>query len=149
MESKRKSNFIASNIRAASVASALSRRSSAWAASAERESAAVFASGCARESLVAASTQFKFDEAISIHITCDSQQEIDELWQQLTVDGGAEGPCGWLKDKYGLSWQIDSRALHEMMISPDQEGATRATNAMLGMKKLDVQVLQDAFDGRA
>jgi predicted 3-demethylubiquinone-9 3-methyltransferase (glyoxalase superfamily) len=93
--------------------------------------------------------QFTFDEAISIHITCDSQQEIDELWQQLTVDGGAEGPCGWLKDKYGLSWQIDSRALHEMITSPDQEGATRAANAMLGMKKLDVQALQDAFDGQA
>jgi predicted 3-demethylubiquinone-9 3-methyltransferase (glyoxalase superfamily) len=93
--------------------------------------------------------EFKFNEAISIHITCDSQQEIDELWQQLTADGGEEGPCGWLKDKYGLSWQIDSRALHEMIISPDHEGATRAIKAMLGMKKLDVQALQDAFDGKA
>jgi len=93
--------------------------------------------------------QFKFDEAISIHITCDSQQEIDELSQQLTADGGEEGPCGWLKDKYGLSWQIDSRALHEMIISPDQEGATRAIKAMLGMKKLDVRALQDAFNGQA
>jgi len=93
--------------------------------------------------------EFKFNEAISIHITCDSQQEIDELSQQLTADGGEEGPCGWVKDKYGLSWQIDSRALHEMITSPDQEGATRAINAMLGMKKLDVQALQDAFDGRA
>src|SRR2546430_3441673 len=93
--------------------------------------------------------EFKFDEAISIHITCDSQQEIDELWQQLTADGGEEGPCGWLKDKYGLSWQIDSRALHEMITSADQEAAARATKAMFGMKKLDVQALQDAFDGRA
>jgi predicted 3-demethylubiquinone-9 3-methyltransferase (glyoxalase superfamily) len=93
--------------------------------------------------------EFKFNEAISIHVTCDSQQEIDELSQRLTVDGGEEGPCGWVKDKYGLSWQIDSRALHEMITSPDQEGATRAINAMLGMKKLDVQALQDAFDGRA
>jgi predicted 3-demethylubiquinone-9 3-methyltransferase (glyoxalase superfamily) len=93
--------------------------------------------------------EFKFGEAISIHITCDSQQEIDELSQRLTVDGGEEGPCGWVKDKYGLSWQIDSRALHEMITSPDQEGATRAIKAMLGMKKLDVQALQDAFDGQA
>jgi len=92
--------------------------------------------------------QFTFDEAISIHVTCDSQQEIDDLWAKLTADGGAEGPCGWLKDKYGLSWQIDSRALHEMIMSPDQEGAARATRAMLGMKKLDIQALQDAFDGR-
>jgi predicted 3-demethylubiquinone-9 3-methyltransferase (glyoxalase superfamily) len=93
--------------------------------------------------------QFKFDEAISIHITCDSQQEIDELSQRLTGDGGEQGPCGWLKDRYGLSWQIDSRALHEMITSPDQEGAARAIEAMLGMKKLDVQALQDAFDGQA
>ena len=92
--------------------------------------------------------EFKFNEAISIHITCDSQQEIDELSQRLTADGGEEGPCGWVKDKYGLSWQIDSRALHEMITSPDQEGATRAIKAMLGMKKLDVQALQDAFDGQ-
>ena len=91
--------------------------------------------------------EFKFNEAISVHITCDSQQEIDELSQQLTADGGEEGPCGWVKDKYGLSWQIDSRALHEMITSPDQEGAARAIKAMLGMKKLDVRALQDAFNG--
>jgi predicted 3-demethylubiquinone-9 3-methyltransferase (glyoxalase superfamily) len=95
-----------------------------------------------------AGPEFTFDEAISIHITCDTQQEIDELWAKLTADGGAEGPCGWLKDKYGLSWQIDSRALHEMITSPDQEVAARATQAMFGMKKLDVQALQDAFDGK-
>jgi predicted 3-demethylubiquinone-9 3-methyltransferase (glyoxalase superfamily) len=93
--------------------------------------------------------EFKFNEAISVHITCDSQQEIDELSQQLTADGGEEGPCGWVKDKYGLSWQIDSRALHEMITSPDQEGAARAIKAMLGMKKLDVRALQDAFVGQA
>jgi predicted 3-demethylubiquinone-9 3-methyltransferase (glyoxalase superfamily) len=93
--------------------------------------------------------EFKFNEAISVHITCDSQQEIDQLSQQLTADGGEEGPCGWVKDKYGLSWQIDSRALHEMITSPDQEGAARAIKAMLGMKKLDVRALQDAFSGQA
>jgi predicted 3-demethylubiquinone-9 3-methyltransferase (glyoxalase superfamily) len=93
--------------------------------------------------------EFKFDEAVSIHLTCDSQEEIDQLWDKLTADGGKEGPCGWLTDKYGLSWQIDSRALHQMIKSPDQQGAARATRAMLGMRKLDVQALQDAFDGKA
>ena len=93
--------------------------------------------------------QFTFDEAVSVHVTCDSQEEIDELWSALTADGGEEGPCGWLKDKYGLSWQIDSRALHEMIVSPDQEAAARATKAMFTMKKLDVQALQDAFDGKS
>ena len=92
--------------------------------------------------------EFTFDEAISIHVTCDSQQEIDELWDKLTADGGKDGPCGWLTDKYGLSWQIDSRALHEMITSPDLEGAARATKAMFGMRKLDVQALQEAFDGK-
>ena len=74
---------------------------------------------------------------------------LDELWSALTADGGEEGPCGWLKDKYGLSWQIDSRALHEMIVSPDQEAAARATKAMFTMRKLDVQALQDAFDGKS
>ncbi|MGH3629961.1 MAG: VOC family protein [Sciscionella sp.] len=91
--------------------------------------------------------QFTFDEAISMHLTCDSQEEIDELCEKLTGDGGEQGPCGWCKDKYGLSWQVDSRALHEMIASPNRAGAARATRAMLGMKKLDVQALQDAFDG--
>ncbi|GEL17397.1 VOC family protein [Pseudonocardia asaccharolytica] len=93
--------------------------------------------------------EFTFDEAISVHLTCDSQEEIDELWARLTADGGAEGPCGWLKDKYGLSWQIDSRVLHEMLVSDDQEAAARATRAMLGMRKLDIQALREAYDGTA
>jgi predicted 3-demethylubiquinone-9 3-methyltransferase (glyoxalase superfamily) len=93
--------------------------------------------------------QFTFDEAISIHVICDSQEEIDHLWERLTADGGEEGPCGWLKDKYGLSWQIDSRALFDMITSSDQEAAARATKAMLSMKKLDVQALQDAYDGKS
>lgn len=91
--------------------------------------------------------QFTFDEAISIHLTCDSQEEIDELWEKLTADGGEEGPCGWLKDRYGLSWQVDSRELHEMITGPDQAAAARATKAMLGMKKMDVQALRDAYAG--
>ncbi|MBO0828547.1 MAG: VOC family protein [Streptosporangiales bacterium] len=90
--------------------------------------------------------QFTFDEAISIHLTCDSQEEIDELWEKLTA-GGEEGPCGWLKDRYGLSWQVDSRELHEMISGADKEAAARATKAMLQMKKLDVQALRDAYAG--
>lgn len=93
--------------------------------------------------------QFKFDQAVSIHITCESQAEIDELWGRLTADGGEEGPCGWLKDRFGLSWQIDSRALHEMIAARDRDAAARAMSAMLTMKKLDEQALKDAFDGRA
>jgi predicted 3-demethylubiquinone-9 3-methyltransferase (glyoxalase superfamily) len=90
---------------------------------------------------------FDFSEAVSFVVNCQSQAEVDSLWQKLSA-GGRPGRCGWLKDKYGLSWQIDSRALHEMITSPDQEGAARATRAMLGMKKLDIQALQDAFDGQ-
>lgn len=90
--------------------------------------------------------QFTFTEAVSVHLICDSQEEIDELWEKLTADG-EEGPCGWLKDKYGLSWQIDSRELLEMLESDDQEAAARATKAMYGMKKLDVQALREAYAG--
>ncbi len=92
--------------------------------------------------------QFTFSEATSIHLQCDSQEEIDRLWEALTADGGEEGPCGWLKDKYGLSWQVDSSELMTMLQDADQEAATRATQAMFQMKKLDVQALRDAFEGR-
>ncbi|HEX6446107.1 MAG TPA: VOC family protein [Streptosporangiales bacterium] len=91
--------------------------------------------------------EFKFSEAVSVHLLCDSQEEIDELWEKLTADGGEEGPCGWLKDRYGLSWQIDSRELIEMITGPDQEAAARATKALYGMKKLDIQALRDAYAG--
>lgn len=91
--------------------------------------------------------QFTFGGAISIHVTCDTQEEIDELWEALTADGGKAGRCGWLTDKFGLTWQVDSRALLEMITSPERESAARATTAMLGMDKLDVSALQEAFDG--
>src|SRR4051812_13294572 len=91
--------------------------------------------------------EFKFNEAVSVHVMCDSQEEIDELWEKLTADGGEEGPCGWLKDKYGLSWQIDSRELIEMITGPDEAAAARATKALYAMKKLDVQALRDAYAG--
>lgn len=89
---------------------------------------------------------FPFTEAASVHVLCRSQDEIDRLWTALT-DGGSESQCGWLKDRYGLSWQIDSSDLHDMITSDDTAAAARATTAMLTMKKLDVAELRKAFDG--
>jgi len=90
--------------------------------------------------------QFKFDEAISLEVACDSQSEIDYYWQKLT-EGGEEGPCGWLKDKYGLSRQITPVALSEMLCDPDPEKIQRVTNTFLQMKKLDLAELERAFAG--
>jgi predicted 3-demethylubiquinone-9 3-methyltransferase (glyoxalase superfamily) len=89
-----------------------------------------------------------FNHSISFLVHCDDQAEVDRYWEKLTTDGGAPEPCGWLRDKYGVSWQISSRALHDMMISPDRAAATRAIAAMMKMHKLDIDALQRAFDGR-
>ena len=94
-----------------------------------------------------AGPQFKFNEAISFLVSCHSQAEVDELWEKLTADGGEEGNCGWLKDKYGLSWQIIPTALNEMLSDPDPEKAGRAMQAMLKMNKIDIQGLKQAYDG--
>lgn len=91
--------------------------------------------------------EFSFTEAISLYVDCADQEEVDRLWNALTADGGQEGPCGWLKDRYGLSWQIVPRTLTELIRDPDQEKSSRAMKAMLEMKKLDVQALQKAYDG--
>jgi predicted 3-demethylubiquinone-9 3-methyltransferase (glyoxalase superfamily) len=88
--------------------------------------------------------EFRFNEAISLQVDCEDQAEVDRLWSRLS-DGGEEGPCGWLKDKYGLSWQIVPRRLMELMGDPDQEKAQRVTQAMLGMKKIEIQGLEDAY----
>jgi len=88
---------------------------------------------------------FKFTEAISLLVTCDSQQEIDELWGRLSA-GGEEGQCGWLKDKFGLSWQIIPKQMGDLLGSPIREKALAATNAMLKMKKIVIADLQRAFD---
>jgi predicted 3-demethylubiquinone-9 3-methyltransferase (glyoxalase superfamily) len=85
----------------------------------------------------------KFTEAISLFVSCKTQEEVDALWAKLT-EGGEEGPCGWLKDKYGLSWQIVPTRLMELMGDPDRARAARVTQAMLKMKKIDVDVLQQA-----
>jgi predicted 3-demethylubiquinone-9 3-methyltransferase (glyoxalase superfamily) len=90
---------------------------------------------------------FKFTEAISFFVGCETQPEIDELWTKLTADGGAPGQCGWLKDKFGLSWQIVPNALGRLLGDKDQAKAGRAMNAMLQMTKLDIARLQQAFDG--
>ena len=88
----------------------------------------------------------KFTEAISLYVDCKTQTEVDELWEKLTADGGEPGPCGWLKDKYGLSWQIIPTALGELMNDPDPTKAQRVVQAMLQMSKIDVATLQAAYD---
>ncbi|MEV0093863.1 VOC family protein [Streptomyces sp. NPDC050738] len=90
---------------------------------------------------------FKFSEAISLYVDCATQEEADELWATLTADGGQESQCGWLKDKFGLSWQIIPKEATDLLSDPDKARAGRAMQAMMGMQKLDVQALRDAADG--
>ncbi len=90
--------------------------------------------------------QFTFDEAISFVISCESQNEVDQLWERLT-DGGEESQCGWLKDRFGVSWQVVPAGLSELIGDPDPERARRATEAMLGMRKLDLEAMRAAADG--
>lgn len=90
--------------------------------------------------------QFKFSESISLEVNCDSQQEIDYYWEKLS-DGGEKGNCGWLKDRYGLSWQVTPVILAEMLSDPDQRKCARVTTAFLQMKKLDIRKLEKAFTG--
>jgi predicted 3-demethylubiquinone-9 3-methyltransferase (glyoxalase superfamily) len=90
--------------------------------------------------------QFKFTEAISLFVNCETQAEVDELWQKLTADGGKPSRCGWLKDKYGLSWQIIPKVLGELLGSKDRTRATNAMNAMLQMDKIDIRKLQEAYN---
>ena len=91
-----------------------------------------------------AGDEFHFTEAVSFAINCDTQEEIDYYWDKLS-EGGEESVCGWLKDKFGLSWQITPRIWPELMGGPDKEGAARAMEAMLKMKKLDIEVLTRAY----
>jgi predicted 3-demethylubiquinone-9 3-methyltransferase (glyoxalase superfamily) len=94
-----------------------------------------------------AGPEFQFNEAISFLVDCKTQEEVDELWEKLTADGGEEGRCGWLKDKYGLSWQIIPTALGQMLSDPNPEKAGRAMQAMLQMNKIDIEGLRQAFEG--
>jgi len=91
--------------------------------------------------------QFKFNEAISFFVSCEDQAEVDKYWNALTANGGEEGPCGWLKDKFGLSWQIVPTALGEMLGDPDPDKSRRTMEAMLKMKKIDVSALRQAYNG--
>jgi predicted 3-demethylubiquinone-9 3-methyltransferase (glyoxalase superfamily) len=90
--------------------------------------------------------QFKFNEAVSLFVDCESQEEVDYYWDRLTADGGAPGPCGWLKDKFGLSWQIIPKALGELMSDPDPAKAQRVMQAMLQMSKIDIAGLRSAYE---
>jgi predicted 3-demethylubiquinone-9 3-methyltransferase (glyoxalase superfamily) len=90
--------------------------------------------------------QFSFDEAVSLQINCDTQEEVDYYWERFT-DGGEEGPCGWLKDRYGLSWQVVPAGMEELFADPDPERARRAMEAMLKMRRLDIAELRRAADG--
>ena len=90
--------------------------------------------------------EFKFSEAVSLQIDCETQDEIDGYWEALT-EGGEEGPCGWLKDRYGLSWQVVPTGMDELFGDSDPERAERAMKAMFGMRKLDIGALRSAADG--
>ena len=92
--------------------------------------------------------QFPHSEAISFQIPCKDQGEIDKYWQLLTADGGSEAQCGWLKDKFGISWQVTSPEMMNYLGGADQQGAQRATQAMLAMKKINLAELEKAYLGK-
>ncbi len=91
---------------------------------------------------------FKFNESISLSVSCETQEEVDYFWERLTADGGQESQCGWLKDKFGLSWQITPKIIGELVGGKDPVKAGRAAQAMFKMKKLDIQALKDAYEGK-
>jgi predicted 3-demethylubiquinone-9 3-methyltransferase (glyoxalase superfamily) len=90
---------------------------------------------------------FAFSDGISLFVNCDTQEEVDELWERLSV-GGEKGPCGWLKDKFGVSWQVIPRVLGEMLNNPDPEKSRLVMNAMLQMSKIDIRALKEAYEER-
>jgi predicted 3-demethylubiquinone-9 3-methyltransferase (glyoxalase superfamily) len=92
--------------------------------------------------------QFKFNEAISFQIACKDQDEVDYFWSRLTSDGGEESQCCWLKDKFGVSWQVVPTVLNELISGSDPEGSKRAIAALFKMQKPDIQTLRDAYDGK-
>jgi predicted 3-demethylubiquinone-9 3-methyltransferase (glyoxalase superfamily) len=89
---------------------------------------------------------FSFSQGISLYVDCEDQEEVDELWERLT-DGGEPGPCGWLTDRFGVSWQIIPRALGELLADEDRERAGRVMQAMLQMSKIEIEGLQRAYEG--
>src|SRR6266516_1629875 len=91
---------------------------------------------------------FKFNESISFVINCETQEEVDYFWEKLTADGGEESACGWLKDKFGLSWQVTPTVLIDMLHDKDPEKAERVMKAMLQMKKIDIEKVKAAYAGK-
>jgi predicted 3-demethylubiquinone-9 3-methyltransferase (glyoxalase superfamily) len=89
---------------------------------------------------------FKFNESISFAVNCDTQKEVDYFWEKLTADGGQESQCGWLKDKFGVSWQIVPTVLIEMLQDKDSEKSERVMKAMLQMQKIDIKTLKEAYE---
>lgn len=92
---------------------------------------------------------FKFSEGFSLMVTCETQEEVDQYWTKLTADGGEEGPCGWLKDRFGLSWQIVPSVLGQMLSDSKSGNSVAALQAMLQMKKLDIAGLERAYRSRS
>lgn len=92
-------------------------------------------------------TEFRFTEAVSFQVTCETQDEVDHYSARLTENGGELGPCGWVKDRFGVSWQVVPRRLTEMFADPDPAKAARANQAMMSMRKLDIAALEKAFAG--
>ena len=93
--------------------------------------------------------QFKFSEAFSLMIPCDTQEELDNYWTKLTSDGGEDSYCGWVKDKYGFSWQLIPSQLKDWMLDPDRSKFERVMKAVMGMRKLNIAELKAAYEGRA
>jgi len=89
---------------------------------------------------------FKFNESVSFVINCETQEEVDYFWEKLTADGGEESACGWLKDKFGLSWQVTPTVLIDMLHDNDQDKSGRVMQAMLQMKKIEIKALKDAYE---
>jgi predicted 3-demethylubiquinone-9 3-methyltransferase (glyoxalase superfamily) len=89
---------------------------------------------------------FKFNESVSFVINCETQEEVDYFWEKLTANGGEESACGWLKDRFGLSWQVTPTVLIDMLHDSDQEKSERVMQAMLQMKKIDIKTLKDAYE---
>jgi predicted 3-demethylubiquinone-9 3-methyltransferase (glyoxalase superfamily) len=98
---------------------------------------------------MSAGPEFKFNESISIMVDCEDQAEVDRYWNALTANGGEESMCGWLKDPWGLSWQIVPKVMNQLLGDPDPARAGRAMRAMLSMQKLDIAALQAAAEGKA
>lgn len=92
--------------------------------------------------------EFKFDESISFVVHCDTQNEVDYFWDKLTADGGRESACGWLRDKFGVSWQVTPTVLIDMLHDKNSEKAGRVMKAMLQMQKIDIGKLKDAYAGK-